>query len=250
MRTTGKRWLQPGLIVDVVQILVFALAAIALVLDATGIWTSVPWLSKNLPAFTFISVCTLIVSTVLERRITLQRLQEGINACAKSGIRLRDRTELPSLEQHLDGARRVDILGFTLTHVASKWEYIQMRAQSGCRFRLLMVRPSSPANQCVVGDQNPADRDKDLRYAADKLKPLENTGTVELRYLNVVPSFGLLVLDPDGARGEVQVELLTCGASVHRPSFIVSQTSDKRWYDFFVSQFEALWGDAKTSESK
>jgi hypothetical protein len=214
----------------------------------TGIWSSVPWLSSNLLNLIFIAVCTLIVSSFLERRITLQQLDERVKELTQAGIRLESRRESKvGFEERLEHAQYVDILGFSLVAVANSYGgFLHTRAVAGCKFRVLLSDPTTSAVSSVAGDQREIIRKQDIERSVAKLEPSLETGNVKLGYIPIAPPFSLLIVDPAQPCGEVQVELFVYRRpSGERPHFILNQARDKRWYDFFVEQFEQLWNDAR-----
>jgi hypothetical protein len=265
MPLSGNRWREPGFILDAVQTTVAIMVALVLALDMTGVFSSVPWLHDNLPELTFIAICLLIVSSFLERRITLEGLREmsresledtllgqqeiskQIAGLAASDIRLGNRLEFRmSFERQLAHAKAVAILGLNLSRSSASKDYLYERARAGCKFRILLAEPDSPAQRMTAGTADEAVRQRDLENSIRKLEPLLETGNVKLRYLPVVPPFSLLIIDPEDEFGIVQVELFVYGTPTsERPHFVLTKANQKRWFDFFMKQFDLLWTNSR-----
>jgi hypothetical protein len=265
MSRLRRRWREPSFILDVAQVIVAIVVGIVLALDMTGIWAGIPWLSQNLASLTFIAVCILIVSAFLERRVQAERFAETaiqkldkIIESTPSGIRLENRQgfKVP-LEIRLLDAQDVSLLGSSLAGIVTHYEgLLTARAKAGCKFRLLITDPRFYESSVVPG--NPR-RKMYIEHTISILEPLlRKTENIQLKYISYRPPFLLLLIDPDKPYGEVQVELFAYQTSASdRPHFVLSQSTDKKWYDFFRGQFELAWQEARphvlhseTSESR
>jgi len=256
MPSFKKQWRNPGFILDVVQAIIATAVAIVLALDMTGIWSVISWLPDNLNYLIFISICVLIVSSVLERRFQLEGFAEEVNQkldklaqSSQSGVRLENRQGLTTLEARLVQAEDVSLLGINLVGLLSNYEgFIKKKAKSGCKFRIIITDPgfyteSGASNSWQKGLR----RKQDAEHAIRTLLPvIETTENIHLRFIDLLPSFSLLIIDPNSSHGKVQVELYLCeGAASDRPHFILTQSNDKYWYDFFRNQFDLLWENAR-----
>jgi len=89
-------------------------------------------------------------------------------------------------------------------------------------------------------------RKRDFEAVIERLHPIIETGNAELRLLSIVPPFSLLIIDVGKPDGKVQVSPYSYRIdSSDRPHFVLRNSTDKHWYDFFVEQFDKLWIDAK-----
>jgi len=76
-----------------------------------------------------------------------------------------------------------------------------------------------------------------------------STGTVEVGYLPFVPSFGLLLTDPDQPRGRCQVDIYHHKSAEPNPSFQLSAAEDPQWFAFFSSQSALMWSCCRIEPS-
>ena len=259
MRGIIERFREPGFVLDIVQILVFFVAALLISLDMLGIWVQVPWLRQNLVNFTFIAICVLIISTVLERRIKLEGIERNTGSkldqviqyfenSIPEGIRLMD--EYPStLDVLLAESTEVCFLGMSLVGLVSQHTgFFIDKASRGCIFKFLLTDPESPAVEVIPSLSTTRTTDfrrKDIRASIERLSPTVETGNAEIRLTKYVPPFSLIVSDPYSHRGRVQICLFSYNISPNeRPYFVITRSMDLKWYDFFINQFNMLWQDA------
>ena len=267
-----KRWKDPSFILDSLQVLVFIAVGLVLALDVTGIWKGIPWLSENITSITLIAVCTLIVSTFLERRIRLERLEQNmqekqnqilreqmrfVSLLEKNkllGIKLQDGRDFTiPLETRLAQAKEIEILGFSLIGIVVQFGgFFLKKAQEGCKLKFIIVDPESAAADASpelleLGNAKNTTRTRrqDIKNVIERLRPAVETGNAEVRVISSVPPFSLLIFDKNQSVGEVQVSLYSYRiAPSDRPHFTLDQATGKHWYDFFVTQFDKLWEDA------
>ena len=66
-------------------------------------------------------------------------------------------------------------------------------------------------------------------------------GKIEIGYLPYVPSFALILIDPDQPQGIGFVEIYPHKHIGPHPTFKVLSSDDPLWFDFFKEQFEKMW---------
>ncbi|MCK4472651.1 MAG: hypothetical protein KAW49_12805, partial [Anaerolineae bacterium] len=155
------------------------------------------------------------------------------------------------LQRDLAQAKFIGIVGVTSTGtVRSYLNTFENRLASGAHIRFIMIDPSSSAprqavlrSKGLIGDSFYTDL---LRPTIDLICGLaawaDSRGTVELGLLPYVPSFGLLLIDPDEAHGRIIVEIYQHRSSAFHPTCELNVQRDTRWYKFFRKQFDLLWG--------
>ncbi len=130
---SSKRTLLITKIIDFAQLIIVSCAGIALAFDLTGI-IELPWLKVNLMELTFVAVCALIISSILERQVSInalalkiQRISEkldnignGLAGIVSADLLLRDRKGYTKpLDLRLEGAQEVSFVGISLLGVAT-----------------------------------------------------------------------------------------------------------------------------------
>lgn len=250
-------WKKPSFIIDFAQLIVIMGVAVALALDMADVWTNVPWLSDNLPSLTFIAVCILIISTFVERNFQIKNFTEQVNYkldmlsnSHSSGIKLagRDSFSVP-FDVRIKNAEKVDILGISNVGILSLHSgFIAERAKTGCRFRFILLNPK----HSYVTKMRRKWKSIDVDRSTELLESIQKStnSSVEYRYIDELPHFSMLLIDSSKPHGEIQVELHVHDIPLNdRPHFILTQSLDKKWYDFFHNQFELIWNRDKTENS-
>ncbi len=161
------------------------------------------------------------------------------------------------LQRDLAQAKFIGIVGVTLNRTVRDYQDIfEDRLASDACVRLIIIDPAGPAPRQAlcrgmegIGDALYADLSRLTIERICVLARLPNsTGTVELGLLPYVPSFGLIVIDPDEAHGRIIAEIYHHKSLAFNPTFELNAQRDARWYEFFRKQFDLLWescGDRK-----
>jgi hypothetical protein len=252
-----RKWLEPNLIVDIAQAVIAILAAIVLGLDSTGL-ISLPWIQDKLLDLVFIAICALIVSSVLERQFTfrsiearidkrlddaekkLEVLTSGLSGVISADAFLKDRSELPRLENMIVNAKEVCIVGKSLVGVVSLNSTMFLKlAKRGCKFKFMIENPSRYEN------------DANIKHSLNLLSRAKQEApeNIEIRITPKILHYSILMVDRKGKSGQIQVELYTYqGATSDRPHLNLLTGRDSKWYKFYESQFESAWNDAQVYE--
>ena len=267
METPSKRDLKSiGVITDSIQAIIAIGAVIVLALDSTGL-LDLPWLQTRIGELTFIAVCALIVSSVLERRFTIQAMdrqfstefkkvqhqlrdvQAAVSGQVSADLFLKDRANyIRPIEVRIQNATEVCISGKSLFGFITLYRTLfEKRAQAGCIFRVVINDPSIFAPEIPSGDKAISEIRQTLNHITSLQDKLKNN-TIQLRLTTEIISCSLLIIDGNSKFGEIQVEYYTNFTSTSdRPHIDLSLLRDPRWYNFYKEQFEALWanGEAK-----
>jgi hypothetical protein len=160
---------------------------------------------------------------------------------------LKTRNESPSFQDRVQGAAQVDIVGLSLKGLLNtNLAFLLKMANSGCKFRLLLVHPDSIG--FAPGIEHQSDRKDDIRQSTEFLKDMQTqaTGNLEIGLTSIIPPFSLVIIDPDKDRGSVSVEFIAYKLDAdERLLFSITRANDSRGYEFFISQFELLWKDSE-----
>ena len=70
---------------------------------------------------------------------------------------------------------------------------------------------------------------------------------LEVRWVDYLPPYTVIAINPYFPNGRVFVRLTSFRVpNETRPTFELTRAGDKVWFDFFVKQFESVWGEADT----
>ena len=225
-----------------------------------------------------LSILSIIaVSELVERYLKMREIEETTKSTHSllknkilerpSAVSFFERPE--SLEEdihaYLTTSLNIDLCGLTLTNTINK-ELSAIRAQlkQGARIRILIADPES---QAVEMSTLRSEDSKDFIYFRGRLdstmrdveflyrdwvswksqNPKEtNLGDFMVRFIPYAPSFGIKSFDGTEKDGNIIVEIYSHKKGYSSPPvFSLNYLRDGRWYEYFQSQFEQMWEDAK-----
>jgi hypothetical protein len=235
--------------------------AVALIVIAVAI-LSLTDLAKNLnidkQGVTLALLAFLAIDALTERLGYLDRIENSLNKLGESfsfkptaKLFLKTRVQKPPLEELLASAQEVWINARNLnTVIIPHYNLFERRLAEGCSFRIIMIDPDSLSAQLAseIG-LNPTGYKDRMQMAITSLKQLAgqptNTGRLELRLINFLPPFSLLIKDGKRSYGWMSVELYGYRVSAReRPSFELTSSTDELWFKFYLKQFEDMWENA------
>jgi hypothetical protein len=163
-------------------------------------------------------------------------------------------TEPPSFDEDALKAINIYILGMNLRRTLTNYYgMLETKLCEGGNLKFLLVDPKCDAIP-IIAARNYVYRDAQklaevVESTLDTLYQLQCTsparGTIEVRILRHVPSYGLLLLDSELPKGRIRVDIYPYRVSPDTyPSFWVERKSDKKWFEFFRNQFFVMWEDA------
>jgi hypothetical protein len=160
------------------------------------------------------------------------------------------RRDLPALEERLNGAKRVCILGGSLYRLANEYRRLfEQLAEGGCKLRFVMTDPEAQAaellSSAVVYESNDVKTYRTQMQAA--LSGLLSVASrfpdvCEIRLLAIAPPFSLVIVEKGDDVSTIQVELYPFKLPARdRPMFVLDSRRDPRLHGLFSSQYEAIW---------
>lgn len=171
----------------------------------------------------------------------------------------------PDFLAFIQKASQIDLCGVTLTNTINmQSSVLRERLESGAKIRVLLIDPESQAiEMSAQRSEDPKDTAyyhrrlesslSDLAYLHKHVEGLKQNrkraakpGTLSVRLLSYAPSFGMTSLDPQKKQGILYVELFPHKLG-HKmaPKFELTSGNDKKWYAYFLEQFEQMWESAR-----
>ena len=133
------------------------------------------------------------------------------------------------------------------------------RLSQGAHLKFLLVDPQSDAIP-IIAERNLIYRDpvklkeaiegtiqcicalKDNQSVSDSEYSGDSKGSVDIRLLRYVPSYGLTMINPNCPSGRIRVDLYPYQAQLKDyPCFWIERETDEKWYRFFYEQFQTMW---------
>lgn len=251
--------LSKGLNLEVYLTIAVALAVI--VLDAVSV------VSLETISAVILATLALLAFSTINNRWQMETLQEQTTPLSKwveEHLLGRTRAEdlllrrAPRYDDELAAAEQIFIAGVTLSRTVRTYLGIfEERLKAGASIRLIIIDPqSNVVEQAALRSFGVTD----ARYYPNRIRPtldifkilasLPNLkGSLELSLLPFLPSFGLIMIDPDKTEGKIYVEIYQHKSVALNPAFVLERGSEPTWYDFFREQFDLLWDSARPVEA-
>lgn len=166
------------------------------------------------------------------------------------------RRDLPSLEERLDGAKRVAISGGSLFRLMNEYQSLfEELAERGCKLRFLVTDPESAAaeffNSVVAYESRDLEANRaQLRLSVADLLALAGRypGVCEVKLCSVPPPFSIVQVEKGNDSSLIQVEIYPYKVPARdRPTLVLDKKHDPRLHAFFAAQFEGLWNGIHAS---
>lgn len=161
---------------------------------------------------------------------------------------LSNRRYLP--DRLLTAARTICMSGFTLSRTTREYlRALEPSLTTGGDVRVMILEATDALlDQCVKrsgGQTTPEHWRKRLDSTESLLDVVSKTpgvtGTLSLGHLPYIPSYGIIMVDPDTQHGVIVVELYHHRSWEDNPTFELRADRDGDWYKFFRRQFDLMW---------
>jgi hypothetical protein len=155
----------------------------------------------------------------------------------------------------LSAARDIAIVGVTLSRtVRNQMNALQQCVRRGGTIRIAVIDPAGAVTaEAARRSTVPGSPDvfvHRLRPTLDLLGRLAATGgpgRVEIRLLDFVPAFGLLVVDGARPHGQLRVDVYSHRFGGTEPALHLRAGRDPAWYPHFLAEFEQIWATGQTA---
>jgi len=157
----------------------------------------------------------------------------------------------PYLPKHLlESAHTIYLSGFTLARTTREHlRFLELCLKTGGDVRVIILEATvSLLDECVKrseGRSTPEHWRKRLDSTESLLDVVatapEVRGALSLGHLPYLPSYGIIMVDPDTDHGVILIELYHHRSSEDNPTFELRAGRDGEWYKFFRRQFDLMW---------
>lgn len=150
----------------------------------------------------------------------------------------------------LSSANTVYLVGLTLARTSREFLYtLGQRLTTGATVRFIILDPEldSVLEQAYLRSFiAPIEFWRDTLKTTEKVidalaKSPNSKGTVEVGYLPYIPSFGLVMIDPDQSHGICFVEIYQHRSAEPHATFQLRASDDQYWFKYFQEQFDGMW---------
>jgi len=237
----------------------YATIVLAVLVGALGAFNVI---SGDVVGSVTLATSALLAYGNIGNRNTVDQLEDGIaklSVGARENSLGRVRTEDFFVSDRpkpteLESAKEIGFIGTTLSRTVIEYAgVLERKLRPGASICCATIDPKSGANgqlalksYCVTEEGFYKSR---VRPTIDLLRILGSlagaNGSLELRLLPYVPSFGIIAIDPADADGVIYVEIYRHKSLEENALFKLEQERDQRWYDHFLRQYTALWESAR-----
>lgn len=172
---------------------------------------------------------------------------------------LKPRVEMVPLEKYTEGAKRIMIIARTASKVSAQVNFFHRQLERGCDVRFVVLSPKACQQNyleavtpvSLVGEAaievfkyELTSTLANVQYLATP--PTNTRGKIEVRLVNYVSNLSFVVVDNEGGREKMMVELMPYkGDEPERPFIeLASDDPDSRWYHYFRDICESIWEKA------
>lgn len=167
---------------------------------------------------------------------------------------------IPQSKNLLPTAQSAFFWGVNFRRTITVWDSeIERSLVNGAKLRFLLSKPNSSALEMAAFTRRPRstrDREnKTLQNSITRLAEISNSigkiDSIEVRVIDHLPPWVIITIDPNSGKGTMSIVLFSFRNSTEeRPTLKLLAEKDKHWFDFFVDQFEQVWGDAESIDLK
>jgi hypothetical protein len=170
---------------------------------------------------------------------------------------LRDRQSYGSFRNFIRGGKVVWVYGASNVNVLRQAADIKTEIlDRGGEVRFLIQDPENSASMEILRQQlDPIHSlDDDIRTSLLTLKNMtgwKTRGTIDYALAPYSPGFSMLIVDPDGREGRLVIEFYGFRNELitERMHIEVHRSQSNYWFEFWASQFVAMWEAARKPET-
>jgi hypothetical protein len=197
-----------------------------------------------------LAVLGLLAITSLVNRY---QIEEQLNKIGQQSSHfLRERSQLPSFHERGQSATEIVIVGVSaITAITPHLDFFEQKMRTGATLRFLLLDPENPSAQVFNLISKVPDVQADIKQTLKSLNLLilmeqKFDGKCLVRLSDVFLPFGLAAFDPGKDIGFMNIEMYAYKKTLgERPHFVLTQGKDKKWFDYYKSQYEQLWKNSK-----
>jgi hypothetical protein len=240
-------------------LLTIAAAIIVIILDLLNI------VQPDIIAAATLMILSLIGVSLLLNRLANHRLQTTIDTALQrmhqpsaEQVLSPFKEHVPAIEQRFWSSKEVWILSRTCSGLWANFrpQFEQLLSTKGS-LRIMLVDPEDGAGKMIV---NSAEWDRAnnlplwraivqdfLEQLAKRKANLPNE-KLQVKTIDYLPAWTVLLLDPDTSNGTIFVELSTYQSNnQNRPTFMLNAEQDQYLYSLFLEEFKEMWKDGRSA---
>lgn len=206
-----------------------------------------------------LATLALVSSSLLKNRRENEELQDELsNITSKTSIVSRlfnAEYDLADVILQIRNSRIIYLWGTALTtHIPLLRDEIKQSLDKGAEIKFLLIKPHGHAVNMAIFrasglGENELNSSLERNLAIlNSLSKENSNGKLEYRVVDYLAPYAMQCFDPHLAHGKIRIILSTFQLKniLYRPSFLVSRTSDEKWFNYFIEQFNLIWNSSET----
>lgn len=201
-------------------------------------------------------VLGLLAYGLIRDRIAREHLLDQVQQLKSKprvGEILKDRNAYVPLTETIASAQYIYFVGPSLINIFSQWAgyfYFTKLNEHGATIHAIVLDPNCSAIESTAQCMNEPVENlrKEIESSILRVKSMlqdeygVKKGSIELRLMQANPNYGMVLIDPDKPNGRMFVEFTGYHSRLHtRPHIELTRQNDKEWFEYFLSQYHALW---------
>lgn len=194
----------------------------------------------------------IAIDALIERLHILEKIESKLDKEQYKPI-LRRRVEILPPDKLAKNASSIYVLAISAYSIISgKYpDFYKSKLKEGCYIKFILLSPDSKyfdsLDQQILSDIETKDHINSSLRILKPLSELKNyKGKLEIRLLDMFFPFSMIGIDFGEKTGKICVEYHCYKVSLEkRPHIILESEKDPDWFNFYQSQFDLAWSDAK-----
>jgi len=226
-----------------------ALSIIVAILNIFGI------IRQSILFSTILATLSIVAVGLLVNRHQNQLLQQTLAEAKVAEDFLQEEQYDPALlKDRVLQAEKILLVGLSLSRTVTILENTLEKAiMRRAKIQILLIKPNSEASRmATLRDKNlapPSLLDERINHTLARLASIAHASgepdKIEVRFLDYLPAWGLIAIDPHLKAGYISVRLNAFRIPTETcPRFELNASTDIKWFGFFANQLELLWEEA------
>ncbi|MDH5508354.1 MAG: hypothetical protein OEZ02_14110 [Anaerolineae bacterium] len=158
--------------------------------------------------------------------------------------------ELQRYDLEFQNSQDIWILGITLgTTIKKNQSTLQRQVAQGASLRIILLKDEENLlNELSLrseNNNNPGHWKSEINNTRNRIKGITSHinkgGSVDLRCVPYIPSFGIILVNPKSKSGYCYVEMYHHKSTQTNPNFVIRKNENEKWFYYFVEQFTNVW---------
>lgn len=198
-----------------------------------------------------LALLAVLSTAILKNRNILENIERNSSINRSIFTKAFDKEEV---DRNIEHAKEMIILGTNLSNITrSQYSRIEDSLKKGNKVKILMIDLNKDLCDIVAKRHYEPTKGEDilkeLSISFERCKNLylmskETKGQLEIRFLDFLPPFGGILINPDDNTGILYMWIYTYKIKTQTKPKVILHALDGQWYQLFKDEIFALWENA------